>query len=86
MSNTNVTGVCAKLDVLADNGGPTLTHGLKDMSAAIDKGVAPMVVTTDQRLEPRSTGSAVDIGAFERKPTDKPERFLASGFDGLCDQ
>jgi hypothetical protein len=40
----------------------------------------------DQRGVARPQGAAVDIGAFERQSTDKEERLLASGFDGLCDQ
>jgi hypothetical protein len=77
---------CPKLDVLADNGGDTLTLGLKPTSPAIDKGDALATISKDQRLAPRVTGPQADIGAFEWQATDKPERFLASGFDGLCDQ
>jgi hypothetical protein len=75
---------CPKLDVLADNGGPTLTHLPNATSEAIDKGSQFMAI--DQRLAPRVTGPQADIGAVEWRPSDKPERVLASGFDGLCDQ
>jgi hypothetical protein len=78
-------GVCPHLDVLADNGGGTRTHGLRQDSAAIDNGDA-MNSMLDQRGVARPQGAAVDIGAFERQSTDKEERLLASGFDGLCDQ
>jgi hypothetical protein len=77
---------CPRLDVLADNGGGTLTHGLKQTSEAIDRGAAPMSLTIDQRLAPRVTGPKADIGAVEWQQSDKLERILASGFDGLCDQ
>jgi hypothetical protein len=82
---SGMSGVCPHLDALADNGGGTLTHGLREDSAAIDSGDAGGS-TRDQRGVPRPQGAAADIGAFERKPTDKEERLLASGFDGLCDQ
>jgi hypothetical protein len=76
---------CPRLDVLANNGATTLTHGLRPNSPAIDHGDAASL-TTDQRGAPRGVGSADDIGSFERQPTDNDERILASGFDGLCDQ
>jgi hypothetical protein len=78
-------GVCPHLDVLADNGGPTRTHALRNDSPAIDAGDAG-ASTVDQRGVPRPQGAAADIGAFERQATDKVEGILASGFDGLCDQ
>jgi len=77
---------CPKLDVLADNGGQTLTNGLDVSSGAVDHGSSTSGITIDQRLAPRMTGAAVDIGAVERQPGDVRERLLASGFDGLCDQ
>ncbi len=71
--------------VLADIGGPTLTHSLKPGSPAIDAGnpagCADMdggVLTYDQRLFPRAQdgngdGSAIcDIGAVEALPVDSP--------------
>jgi hypothetical protein len=76
---------CPKLDVLADNGGGTLTNSLNEASEAIDKGSEGNLMT-DQRLAPRVTGLHADIGAVERQQSDLPERLLASGFDGLCDQ
>jgi hypothetical protein len=56
------------LGVLADNGGPTMTHALGADSVAIDH--IPAVdcgVTTDQRGQPRPEpgGSMCDVGAFE---------------------
>lgn len=81
----NVVNVCPKLDPLADNGGHTRTHGLNHASVAIDSGDAGNT-TTDQRGAARPSGAAADIGAFERQPTDRDERILASGFDGFCDQ
>jgi hypothetical protein len=77
---------CPKLDVLANNGGHTLTHGLKPTSPVIDKGAAPASLTQDQRMAPRVTGAHADVGAVEWRSADRLERLLASGFDGLCDQ
>ncbi len=51
------------LGALADNGGPTLTHALQVGSPAIDAAQATALVSTDQRLYPR-TGT-FDIGAYE---------------------
>lgn len=82
---SGTVGVCPHLDVLADNGGGTRTHGLRPDSAAIDSGDAGNS-TADQRGVSRPQGAAADIGAVERESTDKVERLLASGFDGLCDQ
>ncbi len=79
-------GDCPRLDALANNGGDTLTHGLKPASPASDKGAAAASLTIDQRSAPRITGPQADIGAVEWQPSDKLERILASGFDGLCDQ
>jgi hypothetical protein len=62
----------AKLGPLADNGGPTLTHGWLPGSPAIDAAdPAPpgsggtACPTTDQRGETRPRGAACDIGAVE---------------------
>jgi len=58
---------------LADNGGPTLTHGLLDDSPALDAGNPHIAGTlpplTDQRqgLYARIVGGRIDIGAFERQ-------------------
>ena len=69
----NVTGQDPRLGALADNGGPTRTHGLLDGSPAIDAGSADVPGTggaactaLDQRGFLRPLGGACDIGAFER--------------------
>lgn len=59
------------LGPLADNGGPTLTHLPGDGSVAIDfipDGIngCGTVLTTDQRGEPRPSGSGCDAGSVER--------------------
>jgi hypothetical protein len=77
--------VCPKLEPLADNGGPTLTHALKPTSPAIDHGFAGGL-PIDQRLAPRPADPAADIGSVERQPGEPDERIFVSGFDGLCDQ
>jgi len=69
------TGVPAdqlRLGPLADNGGGTETHALESGSAAINQireaaCVDPNgdLLTTDQRGEPRPSGDACDVGAFE---------------------
>jgi hypothetical protein len=66
------------LDVLADNGGPTVTRALLTGSPAIDAGKS-LGANTDQRGEPRpfdfdsianaSGGDGADIGAFEVQGT-----------------
>ncbi len=59
------------LDVLKDNGGPTLTHALISGSPAIDTADNTQCPTTDQRNEARpkdgnGDGKAIcDIGAYE---------------------
>lgn len=54
-----------RLRPLADNGGPTKTHGLKGSSPAVDhQGGCPPGV--DQRGFGRPVGSGCDIGSFER--------------------
>ena len=69
----NVNADDLKLDELADNGGPTMTHALLPGSVAID--VIPEAecvdadgapLTSDQRGEPRD--SMCDVGAFEVQP------------------
>ena len=64
---TNVLGVDPLLDVLADNGGPTLTRALLTGSPAIDAGTCTLIaggtLDVDQRGEPRVP--PCDIGAFE---------------------
>ncbi len=70
----------AQLTALADHGGPTLTHALKDGSPAIDAGDpggcndGTSVLVTDQRGEPRAVDGEgdgtvrCDIGAYEWAP------------------
>ncbi|UCC53961.1 MAG: hypothetical protein JSV68_08310, partial [Anaerolineaceae bacterium] len=56
----------AGLDVLGDNGGPTLTHALLFCSPAIDNGNSDVCPATDQRGFVRD--AACDVGAFEYIP------------------
>jgi hypothetical protein len=61
----------AKIGVLQDNGGMTLTHALLPGSPAIDSGREIIGLSSDQRGEPRPKdgngdgASANDVGAFE---------------------
>ena len=55
----------AGLDVLADNGGPTLTHALLPGSPALDGANAAVCPATDQRGVIRPQGVGCDIGAYE---------------------
>jgi CSLREA domain-containing protein len=82
------------LGALTDNGGPTFTHGLLYNSLAIDKGDnavtnSPPFLTTDQRGLSRqadgdlTTGAIVDIGAYERQPTET--RNVPDGSNVLVD-
>jgi CSLREA domain-containing protein len=59
-----------RLRSLADNGGPTRTHALRDNSPAIDTS-DPYCPTTDQRGYPRNDG-ACDTGAFEHGASAGP--------------
>jgi hypothetical protein len=68
----NVIGVDPMLGPLADNGGPTLTHGIPNNTPAIDSGNPATPDGTgiaceapDQRGSDRTSGKARDIGAFE---------------------
>jgi hypothetical protein len=54
--------------VLANNGGPTLTHLPPAGSAAIDNGSGVGAPAIDQRGFPRPAGGAVDVGAVEVQP------------------
>ncbi len=56
----------ALLDVLADNGGPTLTHALSAGSPAIDGADAGACPATDQRGVVRPLGAGCDVGAVEQ--------------------
>jgi hypothetical protein len=68
------------LGALADNGGPTQTLLPGAGSAAINAGssAAATGLTTDQRLLPRLSGSAVDIGAVEIQTITIPYTTWAS--------
>ena len=61
---TDQLNVDPLLDVLADNGGPTMTHALLVGSTAINNGTNTGAPTTDQRGFLRSDG-LTDIGAYE---------------------
>lgn len=69
--NGNVLGINPQLDILRDNGGPTLTHALLFGSPARDAGDNFAVTLNDQRglnrvFDGDGNGVAtVDIGAFE---------------------
>jgi len=58
-------GIDPLLDVLANNGGPTLTHALKAGSPAINAGNNVAGLTTDQRGFQRVAGGTADVGAYE---------------------
>jgi predicted outer membrane repeat protein len=53
------------LGLLADNGGPTLTHALLPGSIAIDSGDINFCPEADQRGVIRPQGAGCDIGAYE---------------------
>lgn len=65
----NATGDQDNTDPLVSplqfNGGPTLTHALRDGSPAIDEGGG--CASTDQREASRPLGDGCDIGSFERR-------------------
>jgi len=63
----NQSPAMLKLGVLADNGGPTLTHLPAKGSPLIDAGTNPAALTSDQRgsAYPRVSGTQSDIGAVE---------------------
>jgi Concanavalin A-like lectin/glucanases superfamily/IPT/TIG domain len=70
--NFPAAGVIAATDPMLGpavfNGGPTRTMALLPGSPAIDAGsnkLLPAGVTTDERGAPRTSGPAVDLGAFE---------------------
>jgi predicted outer membrane repeat protein len=54
-----------RLDVLADNGGPTLTMALLPDSQAIDAGDDSVCPAIDQRNAVRPQGQHCDLGAYE---------------------
>jgi hypothetical protein len=59
-------GVNALLGPLADNGGPTATHGLLPGSPAIDAADPLACPPVDQRGVARPRGSACDVGSVEQ--------------------
>jgi hypothetical protein len=63
--NTDLIGVDPLLGPLQDNGGPTLTHALKQGSPAINAVDPTGAPVDDQRGVPRPQGPGIDIGAFE---------------------
>ena len=67
---SDITGVSANLDILADNGGPTHTHALLGGSLAINAGTTTGAPTVDQRGAARDAN--VDIGAFEASSSTTP--------------
>jgi hypothetical protein len=77
-SATVVTLADLNLGALADNGGPTQTIALQSGSVAIDVGNnaealdsdGSTALATDQRGETRISNGTVDVGAYERQPTD----------------
>ena len=62
------------LGLLANNGGPTLTHALLVGSPAINTGSNPNALAFDQRGTPfvRTFGAQTDIGAFELQAAAPP--------------
>lgn len=83
----NTIHQCPLLEPLANNGGPTRTHALKQMSPAIDRGNnVGTNLSHDQRFMPRPAGAQTDIGSVEWQPGEIDDRLLVAGFDGLCDQ
>ena len=57
-----------QLGPLENNGGPTPTHALLEISPAIDMGDDALCPISDQRGVPRPQGIACDIGAYEFLP------------------
>jgi len=71
--NGNLVGsagspIDAKLDPLANNGGPTQTRALQCGSPARDAGDNNGVPATDQRGVARPINGVIDIGAYEANP------------------
>src|SRR5262249_1203337 len=65
---TTTNHIDAKLDFLADNGGPTPTMALLTGSPAIGAGSGVNAPATDQRSVARPSQGPLDIGAFELPP------------------
>ncbi|MEE6263817.1 right-handed parallel beta-helix repeat-containing protein [Plantactinospora sonchi] len=73
-----------RIDAIADNGGPSMTHAIQDDSFALDGGVAPCA-PVDQRGVTRPKNTTCDIGALEHEgpfpaaDLTAPETSVASG-------
>ena len=78
VSTGNVTNPNPGLELLASNGGPTLTHALLSGSPALNagypgSGAGQPCEATDQRNLPRGGAAGqCDIGAFEFQPPAQP--------------
>jgi hypothetical protein len=77
---------CPQLDLLADNGGATLTHAIPQSSPAVDAGSNLDNLVFDQTGNFRVVGATADIGAVEWRSGLTSERVFTGGFDGVCDQ
>jgi len=77
---------CARLDRLADNGGPARTHALLLGSAAIDRGSNDTNLVHDERGADRVIGTFADIGAFERQIGAIDDRVFADDFENNTDR
>ncbi|MBX7105660.1 MAG: right-handed parallel beta-helix repeat-containing protein [Gemmataceae bacterium] len=64
-------GINVLLAPLENNGGPTPTHRPLPGSPLLDMGANPSLQNSDQRGQPRSSGTGVDIGAYEVQPAAK---------------
>lgn len=74
-----VTTACPLLAPLHPNGGPTFTHMLLSRSPAIDAGSNPLNLATDQNINNRVSGAAIDIGATE---VQQGETIFNASFEG----
>jgi hypothetical protein len=72
--SNSLVNVDPRLGPLQKNGGPTQTIALLPGSPAIDAGINPGAVTTDQRGPGfvRTVGPGTDIGAFEVQSVSSP--------------
>jgi hypothetical protein len=72
--SNSLVNVDPRLGRLANNGGPTLTHALLPGSPAINAGLNPAGLLTDQRGPGfvRTVGTGTDIGAFEVQSFSSP--------------
>jgi hypothetical protein len=64
-SPTDILDTDPLLDLLGNNGGPTLTHALLFGSPAINAGNNDGAPVADQRGYPRIASGTIDIGAYE---------------------